>query len=184
MTYIWRRIVCTRTPNVIGVVLGQRRNTTRTLQEHSIFGDEQAAALRSDLDELRGAVAELSGRLHAQFTTIAAHAEIAREQADFARQEARADLDRTRDTLIGLIEQLRAENSQDATLHVAGTAPGPSSEVQRQRIEAVETQLEQVNESIDACFARQRQLADMVAAFIDTMLAEQRGEPVAGLHLT
>ena len=162
----------------------KRRNTSRTLGEHEIFGDEQAAALRSDLDELRTAVADLSGRLHAQFTTIAAHAEIAREQANFARQEARADLDRTRDTLIGLIEQLRAENSGGDTHHVTGTAPGPSIEAQGERIAAAEVQLEQVSETVDACLARQRELADMVAAFLDTMLAEQRGEPVAGLHLT
>ena len=162
----------------------KRRNVHRTLGEHEIFGDEQAAALRSDLDELRVAVADLSGRLHAQFTTIAAHAEIAREQADFARQEARADLDRTRDTLIGLIEQLRAESSGSDTHHITGTVPGASIEAQRQRIEATEAQLALVSETVDACYARQRELADMVAAFLDTVLAEQRGEPVAGLHLT
>ncbi len=162
----------------------KRRNTARTLGEHSIFGDEQAAALRSDLDDLRAAVADLSGRLHAQFTTIAAHAEIAREQADFARHEARADLDRTRETLITLIEQLRVEATESVGHHVAGTAPGPSNAAQRQRIETVEAQLTQITESVDVCFARQRDLADMVAAFLDTVLADQRGEPVAGLRLT
>ena len=164
--------------------MGRRNNNRRTLGEHSIFGDEQAAALRSDLDELRTSVADLSGRLHAQFTTIAAHAEIAREQAEFARQEARADLDRTRDALIGLIEQLRAENPEDGTHHVAGAAPGPSNQAKRERIDAVEAGLDQVSQSVDACFARQSDLADMVAAFLDTMLADQRGEPVAWLNLT
>ena len=164
--------------------MGIRRNIPRTLGEHSIFGDEQAAALRSDLDELRAVVVDLSDRLHAQFTTIAAHAEIAREQADFARQEARADLDRNRDTLIGLIEQLRAETAQHRTEHVGDTADGPSSVARGERFETVEAQLDEVIQRVDACFARQRELADMVAAFLDTMLAEQQSEPVSGLQLT
>ena len=164
--------------------MGIRRNIPRTLGEHSIFGDEQAAALRSDLDELRAVVVDLSDRLHAQFTTIAAHAEIAREQADFARQEARADLDRNRDTLIGLIEQLRAETAQHRPEHVGDTADGPSSVARGEQIETVEAQLEEVIQRVDVCFARQRELADMVAAFLDTMLAEQQSEPVTGLQLT
>lgn len=160
-----------------------RRNQADTLVEHSIFGDEQAAELRADLDDLRAAVGELSGRLHAQFTTIAAHAEIARQQADFARQEARADLDRNRETLIALIEQLRAETTREH-VHVAGTAPGASSETRLERVEAVETRLDQLGQRIDTCFDQQRELADMVAAFLDTVLAERRGEPITGLRLT
>lgn len=164
--------------------MGSRRKNARELGEHSIFGDEQAAQLRSDLDELRAAVADVSDRLHAQFTTIAAHAEIAREQADFARQEAHSDLERTRDMLIGLIEQLRSEVVEPGRTHVAGTTPGPSSEVRHEQIESLGTRLDEVTERVEVCLTRQRELADMVAAFLDTMLADQRGEPVAGLHLT
>ena len=91
--------------------MSRRSKKAHTLGEHAIFGDEEAAKLRADLDELRASLADLTDRVHSQFTTIAAHAEIARTQAEHARAEARADLERTRDTVIGLIEQVRAESS-------------------------------------------------------------------------
>ena len=183
MTQPWSRVALVSTPRQVELTMGRGRKRTDTLGEHGILGDEQAAELRSDLDHLRATVAGLSERLHAQFTTIAAHAEIAREQAEFARQEARADLDRNRDNLIGLIEQLRREANRQQE-QVAGAAPGPPAETQRQRVEAVDAQLERLGQRLDTCFAQQRELADMVAAFLDTMLADQRGEPIAGLHLT
>jgi hypothetical protein len=160
-----------------------RKNSSRELGEHSIFGDEQAAQLRLELDELRSAVSDLSARLHAQFTTIAAHAEIAREQAEFARAEARADLDRTRGTLIELIEQVR-EQIVEPGHHVRGAAPGPSFAAQSERLAEMETRLDGVSTTVDTCFDRQRELADMVAAVLDTVLAEPQGHAVDGLALT
>lgn len=161
----------------------RRRRTNHELGEHGIFGDEQAAQLRSELDELRTAVAELTDGLHAQFTTIAAHAEIARQQAEFAREEGRAELDRTRETMFGLLEQLRGQVVEPGH-HVPGSPPGPSIEAQKAQIEAIERQLSRLATSVDTCTKRQCELADMVVAFLDMALAEQRGEPLAGLSLT
>ncbi len=161
----------------------KRKNSSPTLGEHSIFGDEQAAQLRSELDDLRAEVAELTAGLHAQFTTIAAHAEIARQQADFARQEGRAELDRTRDTLLDLLEQLRQQIVEPGQ-RLPGSAPGPSVEAQNTRIEAIEQQLTRLAASVDTNTKRQCELADMVVAFLDTALAQQRREPLAGLSLT
>ena len=160
-----------------------RRKTSRTLGEHGIFGDEEAAELRADLDEMRMEIAELAGQLHAQFTTIAAHAEIAREQSEFARAEARADLERTRETLIELIETVRVEAANAGGYHVPGARPGPSVEVTAERVAAVEKSLAAADAAVERCFQRQNELADTMAAFIDTMMAERRGEPVAGLSL-
>lgn len=161
-----------------------RQKSRRTLGEHGIFGDEEAAQIRHELDELRTEVRDLTSQLHAQFTTIAAHAEIAREQAELARAEARADLDRTRDTLIELIETVRVEAANAGGYHVPGSRPGMSADVTAERIAAVEQAITATEETVERCFARQNELADTVAAFIDTMLAEQRGEPVAGLSLS
>lgn len=160
-----------------------RVKTSRTLGEHGIFGDEEAAALRRDLDEMRADVRSLGDRLHAQFTTIAAHAEIARQQTELARAEARADLERTRETLIGLIETVRAEVADAGGYHVPGSRPGPSVDAAIERVTAVETAMSSVQATVERCFARQNELADTMAAFVDTMLAERRGEPVAGLSL-
>ena len=158
-----------------------RTKTAQTLGEHSIFGNEEAAQLVADVTHLRDSLAELHLQVQAQFTTIAAHAEIAREQSSLARGEARADLERTRETLISLVEQVRAET---AGVHVPGSAPGPSREALIDRIVAVDERVEQIAAAVRVADARQRELAETVAAFIDTMLAEQRGEPVAGLSLS
>jgi ElaB/YqjD/DUF883 family membrane-anchored ribosome-binding protein len=165
------------------LTLFDRQKTRRTLGEHGIFGDEEAAQIRHELDELRAEVSDLSAQLHAQFTTIAAHAEIAREQAELARAEARADLDRTRDTLIELIETVRVEAADAGGYHVPGSRPGMSAEVTAERIAAVEEALVAADKTVERCFLRQNELADTMAAFIDTMMAERRGEPVAGLAL-
>ena len=158
----------------------RRQNVPTELGEHRIFGDEEAAALRAELDDLQNRFVALSDRVNAQFTSIAAHAEIARDQIELVRAEARADMERTRDTLIGLIETVRAEATE---LHVAGAAPGASAASAHERVEAVETALETVRTSVEQVAARQVRMGDTMAAFIDTMLAETRGEPVAGLSL-
>ena len=158
----------------------KRSKGSHTLGEHAIFGDEEAAKLLAEVKELRDSLAELHDRVHAQFTTIGAHAEIAREQSSLARGEARADLERTRETLISLVEQVRAEG---ADVHVPGSAPGPSREALIDRIVAVDERVEQIADAVRVTEARQRELAEIVAAFIDTTLAERRGEPVAGLSL-
>ena len=162
----------------------EKRKTSRTLGEHGIFGDEEAAALRHDLDDMRNEVRSLSAQLHAQFTTIAAHAEIAREQAELARSEARADLERTRETLIELIETVRIEAADAGAYHVPGSRPGVSAELSSERIDAVEAAVVAATQTAERCFERQNELADTMAAFIDTVLAERRGEPVAGLSLS
>ncbi len=158
-----------------------RRETQHTLGEQGILGDEAVAELLTTLEQLRAEVTDLKARVDSQFTTIAAHAEIARQQAEFARQEARADLDRSRETLIGLIEQVR---TPEPDLHVPGTPPGPSSNTTRERVGEIERRIDELTTTVERCFGRQNELADTMAAFLDTVLAEQRGEPVAGLSMT
>lgn len=158
-----------------------RRETQHTLGERGILGDEAVAELLGKFQELQHEVAQLRDRVDSQFTTIAAHAEIAREQAEFARAEARSDLDRTRETLIDLIEQARAERPDT---HRPGAAPGPSTIDMGDRITGLEARLGEVVATVERCFARQNELADTMSAFLDTVIAERRGEPVAGLSLT
>lgn len=159
-----------------------RRQTQHTLGERGILGDEAFAALALTIEELQTEVTELRGRVDSQFTTIAAHAEIARQQAEFARDEARSDLEHSRETLIGLIEQVR--NTAGGNVHVPGNAPGASIDATNQRLDYIETHLSEVNDSVERCLRRQNELADTMSAFLDTVLAEQRGEPVSGLTLT
>ena len=158
----------------------RRQKVPAELGGHRIFGDEEAAAMRAELDELRNHFGALAERVNAQFTSIAAHAEIAREQIELVRGEARADMERTRETLIGLIETVRAEA---AGLHVAGSSPGASVASAHERVAGVEEAVASLQASVDELASRQMRMGDTMAAFIDTMLAETRGEPVAGLSL-
>lgn len=158
-----------------------RRETQHTLGERGILGDEAVAELLTTVEQLRTEVSDLKARVDSQFTTIAAHAEIARQQAEFARDEARSDLERSRETLIGLIEQVRSDGSE---VRVRGSRPGASGETTNERVGAVERRIDDLTTTIERCFHRQNELADTMAAFLDTVMAEQRGEPVAGLSMT
>lgn len=153
--------------------------TSRELGEHAIFGDEELAALQADLEQLTQVVTELSGQLHAQFTTIAAHAEIAREQSAFARDEARADLERTRSTLIELIEQARGHQHAYPPPMVKDSGAGSST-----RVDSLERRIDALTSTVEDMADRQRELADMMAAMLDTVVSnEHASTPVTSLSL-
>jgi hypothetical protein len=59
--------------------------------------------------ELRDRMVRVEQQVLAQYTATAAYATLAQQGVDNARAEARADLDRTQATLIGLIDRLRTE---------------------------------------------------------------------------
>ena len=168
------------TPSEVGNMF-HRREMQHTLGELGILGAEAIADLLTTVEQLRAEVVDLKARVDSQLTTIAAHAEIARKQAEFVRREARADLERSRETLIGLIEQVRSPSPE---LHVPGTPPGPSADTPPERVGEVERRIDELNSTVERCFNRQNELADTMAAFLDTVMAEQRGEPVAGLSLS
>ncbi len=160
----------------------RHEKTLPDLGEHSIFGNEQAAELRADLDEARAQIRELAERVNAQFTSIAAHAEISREHLAQVRDEARADMERSRETIIGLIDQLREEMAEG--FHVRGSAPGPSGAAINERFDALAATVDRLAAAVDQCMSQQRHMADTMAAFIDTMLAADRDEPIFGLALS
>ena len=150
-----------------------RQKTAKTLGEHRIFGDEEAAQLHAEVASLRELVADLADRVHAQFTTISAHAgDRARQQVEFTRTEARADLERTREVVLGLIDRTRRDFAAAAVpVHIPGTPPGPSVTVYAARLDAIDARLDAVAGAVDRCFDRQRELADTMAALLDTVLA-------------
>src|SRR5262245_29774522 len=163
--------------------MGGRRKGGPALGEHGIFGDEEAAKLQAEVTELREMVANLTERVHAQFTTIASHAEIARQHVEFAREEAHADTERTRELLINLLERTREDFSQAPDVHVPGSPPGVSMASYSERLEGLQTQIVELAISVDRCLQRQQILADTIEALVDTVLSDRRGEPVAGLSL-
>lgn len=156
-----------------------RGKSRSDLGEHRIFGDEEAAQLHADVDELKAQLAALNEQVRAQFTSIAAHAEIAQEQVSVARAEARADMERSRDMLIGLIEQARSDAS--AGVHVPGAPPGPSVAALNERVGLLEEAVARLSDDLARAHSRAERMAATMDAFIDTLLAEQRGESPVGL---
>ena len=156
-----------------------RKKTAQPSYEHAVFGDEEAAALRAELTELRGLVVDLTAQVQSQFTTIAAHAEIARQQADFVREEAQANLDRTREMLIDLLEQARGGTR--SPIGGAWAPPGPSALAAVERVDAIELQVAKALDTVQYCFRRQQDLAATMEALLDTVVFEQRNEPVLRL---
>ena len=132
--------------------------------EHAIFGDEEAAEMRAQLAAVVGRVDELNERVNAQFTSISAHAEISREQMSEVREEARADMERSREMLLGLIDRLRDERED-------GFVDGPT-ERSDERLDGIEQQVAALAETLERCEQRQRHIAETMSNFIDTMMAQ------------
>jgi multidrug resistance efflux pump len=163
--------------------VSSRRQSAARPTDHAIFGDEAAAELRAEVESLRTLVADLTRQVHAQFTTISAHAEIARQQAEFAREEARADLERTRSLVIELVERTRHELMAQAQASLAGASAGVAHGATSDRIAELQARVDGLISGIDRCFDRQRVLANTVEALFDAVMVEQRNEPVTGLSL-
>jgi hypothetical protein len=151
----------------------------------AIFGDELAAELASRLDVLAQQVLALEDQVRSQFTSVATYAAIASEQVEFARNEAHADVERTRELLIGLMEQLRNEVYHAGTRAVAApgsrTLPTPVAVASDQG--RVLERLDDVERGLEICFERQRELAETVAAVFDTITAGAGDQPIADLAL-
>ena len=136
-------------------------------------------------------VAALEEQIRSQYTSVAAYASIAQEQVEFTRNEARADLDRTRQTLIDLVEQVRRESIPAASrTHVPGTPPGPlAPPVARTPAVAAPSPLlaarmGELEQAMMLCFDRQRELAETVAAVLDIVSAPPSHAPINGLAFT
>jgi predicted amino acid-binding ACT domain protein len=150
-----------------------------------ILGDEKAADIQASLAQLRLKVAALEEQVRSQYTSVAAYASIAQEQVEFTRNEARADLDRTRQTLIELVEQVHHEASANPQTRVPGAPPGPlAPPVVTAPSPALAARLGELEQAIMQCFDRQRELAETVAAVLDIVSAARTDAPISSLAFT
>ncbi len=150
-----------------------------------ILGDEEGAAIKASLAQLQLKVAALEDQMRSQYTSLAAYASIAQEQIEFTRNEARADLDRTRQTLIELVEQVRQEASAAPRIRVPGAPPGPlAPPIVTAPSPALAARLGEFEQAIMQCFDRQRELAETLAAVLDIVSAPAVDAPISGLAFT
>ncbi len=106
-------------------------------------------AVASVTAELRDRMAKVEQQVLSQYTATAAYATLGQQAVELARAEARADLDRSQATIIGLLDRLRADLQQrfDAlevargfTSTGAPTATTPAGDLDG-RLSALEEQL-------------------------------------------
>ena len=150
-------------------MFGKTRETNEmdTLQDAGpvgeFFGDEAAAAEAANVDQLRDRVEAVEAQINSQFTSLATYAQIAQEQVELARAEARSHTERAEQRMTSLIERERADRIQSIT----GEAPAGSAPDVTARLDALEHSVAQIRYGLDECLKRQKQLADAITTLFD-----------------
>jgi cell division protein FtsB len=109
--------------------------------------DEQTETTQAALADLRSRVNKLEQQVMALYTAMASYATIAERNTDLAKQEARADLDRSQSTVIGLIEKVRTDLGNRMPSGHSSTAPHGGNQTDRllrldERLDALATTME------------------------------------------
>ena len=141
---------------------------TDTLDSSAIdgfFGDEAAAETVVEVHELQHRVQQVESQINSQFTSLATYAQIAQEQVEVARSEARATTERSEQRLTSLIERERADRISSFT----GVAPGGSAPDVTARLDALEHSVAQIRKGLDECLQRQKALAEAIATMFECM---------------
>jgi predicted phage tail protein len=144
-------------------------NDTDTLDSSAIdefFGDEAAAATSVEIHDLRDRVDQVESQINSQFTSLATYAQIAQEQVELARAEARAATERSEQRVTSLIERERADRITSYT----GEAPGSSPDITA-RLDALEHSVARIQQGLDESRQQQKDLAQAISAMFDTLTA-------------
>ena len=137
-------------------------NDTDTLDTSALdgfFGDEAAAEKTVEIHDLRGRVEQVESQITSQFTSLATYAQIAQEQVELARSEARAATERSEQRLTSLIERERADRITAST----GFAPEGSPDL-TSRLDALEHSVAHIHKGLDDCRQQQKDLARAITA--------------------
>lgn len=127
--------------------------------------DEAVQEVRLASNDLRDRVSKLETQMMAQYTAMAAYAQIAQNNSEAVRAEGRHDLDRSQSTLIGLIERVRRECADAISGVEARAGNGAGSDPAR--LASLEERFEGLAVALERSIETQRALAEQVAALID-----------------
>lgn len=137
------------------------------VQAGSFLPDEQTETSQQALAELRTRVNKLEQQVHALYTSMASYATIAERNTETAKQEARADLDRTQGTLIGLMEKLR----RDLGGHVGPGYGGVAvSAINSDRALHLDERLDALANSVEQLARQQAELQQHVARLVEAQM--------------
>jgi hypothetical protein len=144
-------------------------NDTETLDTSALdefFGDEAAAENTVEIHELRDRVEQVESQISSQFTSLATYAQIAQEQVELARSEAKAATERSEQRLTSLIERERADRITSYT----GVAPEGTPDITA-RLDALEHSVARIQKGLDDCRQQQKDLALAITAMFDRLTA-------------
>jgi predicted phage tail protein len=144
-------------------------NDTDTLDSSAIdgfFGDEAAAETGVEIHDLRDRVEQVESQINSQFTSLATYAQIAQEQVELARAEARAATERSEQRVTSLIERERTDRITSYTGEAAGSSPDITA-----RLDALEHSVARIQQGLDESRQQQKDLARAISAMFDTLTA-------------
>ena len=147
-------------------MFGKPHDDTDTLDSSAIdgfFGYEAATAKAVEVDELQHRVEQVEAQISSQFTSLATYAQIAQEQVELARSEARAATERSEQRVTSLIERERADRISSFT----GQAPAGSAPDVSVRLDALEHSVAQIRKGLDECLQRQKSLAEAITVMFE-----------------
>jgi predicted amino acid-binding ACT domain protein len=138
--------------------------------------------------EFRNRLVKLEQQVMSQYTSMAAYATIAKQDSEAVKVEARADLDRSQATVIGLTEKLRNETNirLEGLERRAGT--GDLSEDGVSRLARLERDLAEVTAALHLCLKENEELRAQVASLVehrmkqDGWLVSSGGAETLSLH--
>jgi uncharacterized protein involved in exopolysaccharide biosynthesis len=114
--------------------------------------------------ELRNRLVKLEQQMMSQYTAMAAYATIAKQNTDTVRAEARADLDRSQATLIGLLEKLRNDVNVRLDSLDRRSAEGTSGDA---RLARLEQQLGTATTSLHQFLRENQELRTQLAELVE-----------------
>ena len=122
--------------------------------------------------ELRDRMVKIEQQVLAQYTATAAYATLAKQGVEEARSEARADLDRSQSTIIGLLDRLRVEigNRLDG---IDARTPGGGGAVPTDaaaRLTAMEERMHGVLHALEGCVHENMMLRQQIDELVQRQM--------------
>lgn len=145
-------------------------DTLDTSALDEFFGDGSAAENTVEIHELRDRVEQVEAQISSQFTSLATYAQIAQEQVEMARSEAKAATERSEQRLTSLIERERADRISSFTgvvPDIASEGPPEHSSELNSRLDVLEESVSRISAGLDQCRRQQKDLAHAITAMFD-----------------
>ena len=134
--------------------------------------EETAEAASATAIEFRKRLVKLEQQVLSQYSSMAAYATIAKQDFESGKTEARADLDRSQATLIGLLEKLRNEaNTRLDGLERRGTSELAGDGASR--LSRLEEQLGAATTALQQCLHENNELRAQVSELVAHRMHEQ-----------